>query len=262
MKTSGTIVAFLVLFGSVWTSDVRAQTGIGVQVYGGGAIPTVPFVSNGVRVEGDSLSSDPVASLVDQYNRLGFQAGGGVVINNFEIRYSLNRFGWDRIVTRCVGENEPSVLFSGEIDDSAVNYQCFDDENAPESTLENAGLTPLLLHMLSGGPRFTLTPIDSAVDAFLVLAPGIGLTSYNDNSADGGILFGFYANTGGGVSFDVSDRLAVLLEARYHFFLTRPPYRHQMVANRALARDESSFSAVFDVFQFFTFNVGVNFTFR
>ena len=224
MKGSGRIVIFFVVWAAGFSSQVWAQTGVGVQVFGGVAMPTGPFVSNGVRVESDSLSSDSVASLVDQYNRLGFQAGGGVVINNFEIRYSLNRFGWDRIVTRCVGENEPSVLHSGEIDDSAVDYQCLDEEEQPESTLENAGLTPLLLHMLSGGPRFTLTPIDSAVDAFLVLAPGFGLTSYNDNSADGGLLFGFYANTGGGVSFDVSDQLAVLVEARYHFFLTRPPY--------------------------------------
>jgi hypothetical protein len=239
------------------------QSRVGWEIFGGGTLPLSAYVQNGIR-QSEGLSNlgeeQLIPRLVDQYNSTGFQIGSSFVIDRLEFGYSFHEFGWDKEVTVCSGLGAAAEL-SGEIDDTTVAYDC-SETAIRESDVSAAGLEPVLLHVFSAGYRFPLAAVEQSVNGFVVFAPGVALSTYDDSEADTTGVFGLHLSAGLGADIPLSETLTIALQGRYNLLLSAPSGTTQEAANRAQARGQSALSAVVTAFDYIALSLGLRLDFR
>jgi len=251
---------------AAWSSEAVCQSRLSWQFYAGGVLPLSAYVHNGVRLDGDVTAPTgedvTVSRLVEQYNKLGFQVGTTFLVNQFEISYSFNRMAWSREDTMCIGSGGVLEPIPGVFDDSLVDYQCSSGDPISTASLEKSSLDPLFLHVISVGYRYYFFDQVGRLESFVVAAPGLAISSYNDNIADDSNQLGFNLGLGVGLVVSLTDGFSVGLDARYNLLLTTPPVRSTQSANRAAARGQSAASSVLDAFHYVDLTAGVHIDFR
>jgi hypothetical protein len=252
----------LLLLGCLVPAPTAAQSRFGLQLQGGGVAPLSAFVHSELPAT-LSAGSGVEPSLMDQENAFGFQIGTTFLLDTIEIRYSFHRMAWATQATYCVPNpaftNEVVLLASGDIDDTAVRYECLAEPI--ESDISGSGIEPVNLHALTAGYRFYLTPLDGPLEAFVVANAGLTISSYTHRSTDNSL----WATAGLGLGADVNlgSDFAIGVETRYNLFLSGPPGRFEAAVTRSAHRHPGdAVRASLEAFHALTFSLGVKLNFR
>lgn len=260
------VLALLVLC-ALSPNNALAQTSIGVEVAGGATLPVGAFDRFVPRLDPElSSATEGPSQLLRTRPSPGFHLALAAHVGALSVRYRFTRTGWRDDQLQCAVADEARgtaadtayLEGNGEIDDSAVAYDCSQGEIPIEAS---AGRSALILHDLFA--RFRLEPRRSLpVIPALLLGGGFSLTTFDDNATRNPLRLGLLLSAGGGVRIPIDAQLSVVLDAAYDLRIISQAGSYALRASRAVQADRSIASAVFSPLHAFSFNLGIVFLIR
>lgn len=247
--------------------EAYGQTSIGVEVAGGATLPVGAFDRFVPRLDPElSSAAEGPSQLFRTRPAPGFHLALAAHVGALSVRYRFTRAGWRDDQLQC-GVDEGArgttadtayIEGNGEIDDSAVIYDCNQDRALLEPV---AGRGALVLHDLFA--RFRLQPRRSLpVIPALLLGGGFSLTTFDANATRNPLRLGLLLSAGGSVRIPVDTQLSVVLDATYDLRVISQAGSYALRASRAVQADRSIASALFSPLHAFSFNLGIVFLIR
>lgn len=262
-------IRLLVLTGAfVALGAPRAQAlppQFGVEVEAGTAAGLTSYLRNQVITTDDRTQTDAQGrfllrpSLVDVTTGTGTSLALRLIASNIAAGASLRWFDLSANTIHHRGDRSLSVSRvrpDGSVDDSGVNYRALTPP-LDQSIATNSRQT-LYVFGLGGDYRFFWPGT-----AFDVFAPvGAELVVTHVTGAATPYRLGLEASGGLGVSVQVLDSVALILDARLHALATGDYGRRADAARRAVSVGESTEDAFFSTLVYGSANIALQFTIR
>ncbi len=236
----------------LFTSNASAQPRFGIEASVGQSIGVTTYVDNAVYVQ------DNQPFIADENADSGISLALTFVFTRVEVGLDLRWFSRDSVTVNYAGtENLPEgrIRPDGSVDDAGIQYEAVE----PITLNVARGRGSLFVGSLFAGYRFYLYDGES-VQFYVPAVGGLVMTHVQEDSLE--YEFGLTANTGIGMSVDVSSPVAIFATTRLHGLVT-PTYGRQTDASRAATKTgETTFSATMDSFIFASLTLGIQFAIR
>jgi len=237
---------------------------VAVEATFGGELPLSAFVHNAASLgtyTRDDGTVGQTSLLSDRSLSPGFEAGVGLLLSGFELRYRRQRFGWSRERQRCIGDRDVEELVNGEIDDAEVRYDCSIDRRLD---ISGSDLEAVILHHIGAGLRFGARALRGfeRLKPYGVVAPGVTLTRFRDTPLRSGVRVGFHASAGGGFELELDRTVTVDLGLRYQLLVLPTTGGTSRSAGRAVATHDGVLGSVVDVSHIVGISAGVRINLR
>ncbi|NUN16349.1 MAG: hypothetical protein HUU55_22200 [Myxococcales bacterium] len=258
-KTHG-LLRLVTILVCLWSSAPAGGVELALEVAPGAAFPLSTFIDRYPVETTLNFGTDTDPALIPGFLRVnlnndtGFAIALTMLINAFEVRYSLNRHTWAEIEQDALSIELDSVPFLENVFFDAKTF------GLPRVVSRDGdeGLQAIFLHRLLGGYRFYL--LDGEFRPYIPFA--IGIAMVHGSTFD--TIFGGAIEIGAGAEFDVASGIAVGIDMRYSAnIMENPALDVTGLVNQAAqaARSSSSlFESVVEVFQLFTISATARFS--
>lgn len=254
------IPSILVVVVCLWWSRPVYAVDFALEIAPGASFPLSTFIDRYPVETTLNFGTEAEPALIPGFLRVnlnndtGFAVALTMLIDSFEVRYSLNRHTWAEIEQDALSIELESVPF---LENVFFDAEAF---GLPRVVSRDGdkGLQPIFLHRLLGGYRFYL--LDGDIRPYIPFALGIAMV--HGSTFD--TIFGGAIEIGAGAEFVVAPGISVGLDMRYSAnIMENPALEVTGLVNQAAqaARSSSSlFESVVEVFQIFTISATARFS--